>query len=173
MSVQNTISGEKYPHKITAEYASQSAADTSAKRLVDDFGLSPSQVLVVRPHDPDVARKVEPESSGIAKTMARSHVTLGLAGLFVGLVVAGILVVFGPVATQSSPMLTFIALGFLGAVLALLLAGAVSLRPDHGRVVQKTREATDSGKWTVVVHCADTEQQDRVKNAVDHSVQTL
>lgn len=87
--------------------------------------------------------------------------------------VAGILVIFGPIATQSSPMLTFIALGFLGAVSALLLAGIVSLRPDHDRVIQKTRSATEVGQWTVVVHCADTQQQERVKNTIGHSAQTL
>lgn len=173
MSDQNAVSGEQYPHKITAEYASQSEADSAARSLVADAGLSSAQVRVVCPHDADMERKVEPESSGLAKTMAKSHLTLGFTGLIIGLVLAGILVVFGPVATQSSPVLTFVALGFLGAVLALLLAGAVSLRPDHDRVIQKTRSATQAGKWTVIVHCADADQQDQVKNTIDHSAQTL
>lgn len=173
MSDQNAVPGEQYPHKITAEYDSQSAADQAVKTLIDRAGISSEQIKLVKPHDAEMARKIEPEPRGIARVLVKTHVTLGLAGLVVGLVLAGLLVAFGPTATQASPIMTFIAFGFLCPVLALLLAGAISLRPDHDRVIQKTRQSTDAGQWTVVVHCETTEQQNLVKDAVGHSAQTL
>lgn len=174
MANQDAVLGEEYPHKITAEYDSQSDADRAVKALADQAGVPPAQVRIVQPHgSADMARKVEPESRGIRQSLVKSHVGLGTAGLILGVALAGVLVVFGPTATQSSPLMTFIALGFLCTVLALLLAGAISMRPDHDRMLHKTRAATEAGQWTVVVHCADAEQRDRVKDTIGHSTQTL
>ncbi|WP_311944347.1 magnesium transporter [Halomonas piscis] len=174
MANQDAVLGEEYPHKVTAEYDNQSEADRAVKALADQAGVPPAQVRLVKPHGSDeMARQVEPESRGVRQSLIKSHVRLGLAGLILGVALAGVLVVFGPTATQSSPLMTFIALGFLCTVLALLLAGAISMRPDHDRVLHKTRAATEAGQWTVVVHCADAEQRDRVKDTIDHSAQTL
>mgnify|MGYP003634900911 FL=1 len=105
--------------------------------------------------------------------MVKAHVRFGLIGLVVGLAVAGLLVTVGPALTRSSPLMTFIAFGFFFPVLALLCAGAVSLRPDHDLVIEKARMAKDEGRWTVVAHCDSLEQQTLAKTAMDNSIQTL
>ena len=93
--------------------------------------------------------------------------------LVLGLVVAALLATSGPAITRSSPVMTFIALGFLFPVLGLLLAGAVSLRPDHDPMIEQTRAATQTGHWTVIAHCASHDEQARAKDAIGHSAQTL
>lgn len=173
MPIQDAISGENYSHKVTAEFDNKIDADNAVKKLIDQAGLPESQITVVQPHDPNMALKIEPEVKGIGRSLARAHVTLGLGGLVVGLVLAAILVAVGPEATQSSPGMTYIALGFLLGMLGLLLGGAVSLRPDHDPMVEHTRAATDAGQWTVVAHCTSSEQQDLVKNTIGYSTQTL
>tara|TARA_A100000171_G_scaffold41931_1_gene42994 strand:+ start:2860 stop:3381 length:522 start_codon:yes stop_codon:yes gene_type:complete len=173
MNDQNVLQGEKYPHKIGAEFDSQQGADAAVRTLMNRLGLPQEQIRIVQPDDANMSRKIEPEVKGIASTLARSHIALGLGGLILGLVVAALLTSIGPAITRSSPLMTFIALGFLFPVLGLLLAGALSLRPDHDRLVNKTRIATASGRWTVIVHCASQEEQGRVKETIDCSVQTF
>lgn len=173
MSEHDVLLGENFPHKVSAQYNSQQSADQAAQLLVDKAELPRSQIRIVQPYDPNMARKIEPEIKGIARTLAKSHTVLGLGGLVFGLLVAALLVNMGPAMTRSSPMFTFIALGFLFTFLGLILAGAISLRPDHDPLIEKTRTATDTGHWTVIAHCTTIEQQTRVKDTIDYSSQTL
>jgi hypothetical protein len=168
-----TLSAEHYSHKVTAEYDSHSAADQAISALEDRAELPSSQIQLVEPGDPDMAHKVEPESKGIAGLLVKSHFGLGLGGLAFGLALAAVLVLTGPAITRSSPVMTFIALGFIFPILGLLLAGVISLRPDHDPMIAKTRSAASKGRWTVVAHCVSAEQQKRVKDTIGHSVQTL
>lgn len=169
----DAVSGENYSHKVTVEHDSQVAADRTIRSLTDTAGLPLSQIRLVEPHDPDLANKVEPETKGIARLLVRAHVGLGLTGLVVGLVAAAVLVGIGPAVTRSSPVMTFIALGFLGPILGLLLAGVISLRPDHDPMIEKTRKATSAGRWTVVAHCVSIEQQNLVQDTIGHSARTF
>lgn len=170
--MSDSVLGENYSHKVSAEFDSESAANNALEALAR-AGIPGSQTEVVRPHDPDMAIKVEPEVQGVARSLAKTHVVLGLAGLVVGLALAAILVTVGPTLTQSSPVMTFIAVGFICPVLALLLAGAISIRPDHDPVIEKTRVANKAGRWTVVAHCASFEQQKEAKNAMGSDIQSL
>lgn len=173
MTDHDVLLGEDFPHKVSAQYNSQEAADQAVQILVNKAYIPRFQIRVVQPYDPNMARKIEPESKGIARTLAKSHTVLGSAGLIFGLLLAAVLVMLGPEMTRASPMFTFIALGFLFTFLGLLLAGAVSLRPDHDPMLEKTRTATDSGHWTVIAHCTDLDQQTRVKDNIDYLSQTL
>lgn len=173
MSEHDVLQGENFPHKVSAQYNSQESADRAVQLLVDNDVLPRNQIRVVQPHDPNIASKIEPEDKGIARTLTKSHIVLGGGGLVFGLLVAAILVTIGPALTRSSPMFTFIALGFLFCFLGLILAGVISLRPDHDLLIEKTRTATDTGHWTVIAHCASLEEQTRVKDTIDYSAQTL
>lgn len=173
MSEQDVLLGENFPHKVSAQYNSQELADQAVQLLVDHAQLPRQQILVVQPHDPNMERKIQPEVKGIARTLAKSHAVLGLAGLGLGLLVAAVLTTVGPVVTTASPLLTFIALGFLFTILGLILAGAISLRPDQDLLLEKTRTATDTGHWTVIAHCTSPEQQTRVTETIDHTAQSL
>ena len=169
----DVLQGENFSHTVSAQYDSQSSADQAVQRLIHKAQLAPHQIDVVQPHDPHMGHKVEPDDKGIARTLVKSHAVLGLGGLVLGLVLAAVLVLFGPPVTRSSPLMTFIALGFICPIFGLIIAGAVSLRPDHDLLLEKTRTATDEGRWTVIAHYTDTEQQTRVKETIDHSAQTL
>lgn len=173
MTEHNILQGEDFPHKVSAEYDTQQAAERAVQLLVDNAGLPRHQIRIVNPCDPDMARKIQPEVKGIARTLAKSHIVLGIGGLVFGLVLAAILAAIGPEMTRASPMMTFIASGFLFTFLGLILAGAISLRPDQDPLMEKTRTATETGQWTVIAHCTDLEQQTRVKDTIDHSAQTL
>ena len=173
MTDQNILIGEEFPHKVSAQYNSQESADRAVEILVNKAHIPRFQIRVVQPYDPNMSSKIEPESKGIARTLAKSHTVLGIGGLLFGLVLAAVLVMIGPEMTRSSPMFTFIALGFLFTFLGLLLAGAVSLRLDNDPMLEKTRTATDTGHWTVIAHCTDLNQQSRVKDNIDYSSQTL
>tara|TARA_R110002072_G_scaffold141475_1_gene286760 strand:- start:833 stop:1354 length:522 start_codon:yes stop_codon:yes gene_type:complete len=173
MSDHDILLEEEFPHKVSAEYDSKSAADQAMWSLIDSAGLPPAQVRLVQPHDPDMGRKLEPETRGVARTLVRSHVVLGLGALVLGLVIAAVLVTIGPALTRSSPVMTFIAAAFLFPVLGLMLAGAISLRPDHDPLIEKTRTASAAGHWIVVAHCVSIGEQSRAKDAIDHSAQTL
>ena len=173
MSEHDLLLGENFPHKVSAEFSSKQAADRAVQLLVDKTNLPRNQILVVQPHDPNMALKIEPEVKGIARTFAKTHVVLGVGGLIFGLLLAAVLIVIGPAITSSSPVFTFIASGFLFTFLGLLLAGFISMRPDHDPLIGKARAATNAGQWTVIAHCADHEQQSQVKDTLDYSAQTL
>lgn len=173
MSEQDVLSAEKFPHKVSAAYHSPELAEQAVKSLIDNAHIPREQIRVVQPNDPHIARKLEPEVGGIRRTLVKSHLVLGGGGFVVGLIASAILTTVGPAVTRSSPVFTFIAIVFLCTLLPLLLAGFISLRPDHDPLIAKTREAAETGQWTVVAHCADTEQQERAANIVTPAAQTL
>ncbi|QBM16906.1 hypothetical protein MARI_10050 [Marinobacter sp. JH2] len=164
--------GEKFSHKIATEFEDERAANKAVDAL-NSAGMSASQIKVVRPDDPDMARKVEPEVQGVARSLINTHITFGSVGLVIGLILATVLVLVGPTLTQSSPLMTYIAFGFLCPVLALLVAGVISIRPDHDPFIEKTRKAQNVGRWTVVVHCESSDQQKVAKEAMGSDIQSL
>lgn len=164
---------EHYPCKVSAEFASREAADAVVAQLAVEPDPDRYRVELVVPGDQHLGSKVEPEDRGIAGTALKSHLVLGLAFLALGLAIAWLLVTFGPPLTQSSPVMVYIALGILSPMVGLMLAGAITLRPDHDPLIASTRQAAQSGHWTVVVHCVDEEQKQRVRELIDYRSQTL
>lgn len=164
---------ERYPCKVTAEFGSRESAEAVVAQLAEEPGLQQSRVELVVPGDQRLGSKLEPEDRGIARTALKSHIVLGLAFLALGLAIAWLLVTFGPPLTRSSPLLVFIASGGLLTMVGLMLAGAITLRPDHDPLIAATRKAAQSGRWTVIVHCVDEAEKQRVKDLVDYRAQTL
>ncbi|MDO8862987.1 hypothetical protein Q6D67_14855 [Haliea sp. E1-2-M8] len=165
--------GEQYPGKVSAEFETRESAESVIAQLAADSGLSQSRVELVVPGDQRLGSKVEPESRGIARTAVKSHLVLGLAFLVLGLAAAWLLVTFGPPLTRSSPVMVFIVLGFFPPLVGLMLAGAITLRPDHEPLISSTRQAAESGRWTVVVHCTEEEQKQRARELLDVRAETL
>jgi hypothetical protein len=158
---------EQYPWKLGAEFRTRELAEDVVAQLAADAGLRQSRVELVVPGDQHLGSKMEPEDRGIARTALKSHLILGLAFLVVGLATAWWLVTFGPPVTRSSPVLVFVVLGFFPTMAGLMLAGLITLRPDHDPLIATAREAAQSGRWTVVVHCRDEEQKQRAKELLD------
>lgn len=152
------MTGEKFDHKVAAIFASESEAQSAAEAVQLSVGLEKKQVVVLRPGDPHEGRKLEPENGGIQRTMIRSHLWLGAIGAAVGLVLFGLVFASGvPFIVSNAVAACALFIGF-GAVLGMMLAGLVSLRPDHQPYIIKAQTALRDGKSVVAVHAATLEQ---------------
>lgn len=125
-----------------------------------------NDVDIVRPGDPSLAHKLEPDTRGIWRTLVRAHYKLGLVGLVLGATLGGALLAMGWPGAVSSPGLTLIFASTFGMFGGLMLAGLVTLRPDHGQVISKVRDALTTGQWSVVAHPID-------RSAADLAGETL
>ena len=81
-----SLFGERSLTLVAATFSDRTTAVDAATALQAD--LPQTEVDLLRPHDANFARKMEPESQGIMRTAIRSHLVLGLAGLVLGAVVA-------------------------------------------------------------------------------------
>jgi hypothetical protein len=159
--------GEKYLSKVGAVFDTADEAQAAAQRVGREAGIEASQIRVLEPDDPAMARKLEPEQAGIARTLVKSHITLGTAGLVAGLAIALLLIVIGVDAFAWSPWYTLLVFGFFGAIAGLLLGGLVSLRPDHDRLITWARASARDGHWLVLVHARDHEQERKAKDVLN------
>ncbi|MBZ8141628.1 riboflavin biosynthesis protein RibA [Rubrivivax gelatinosus] len=147
--------GERSLTLVAALFPEPAAARRAAESLRTQMAGSDRDVTVVAPGDPDIARKLEPEQAGIWRTMKRSHLVLGAVGFGAGLLLAALLVVFGwPAAVASPQVTTAVCVGF-GAVAGMMLAGLLTLRPDHSLVIRQVRHALKHGRSAVVAHPRD------------------
>src|SRR5690606_21932169 len=76
--------GERATTKIAAIYDTRESAAGSAESLSRLAGLQPNQWMLIAPHEKGFARKLEPETKGIARTGIRAHLILGAIGLLAG-----------------------------------------------------------------------------------------
>lgn len=155
----SAVTGEVSNSKVAAVFPREAAARAAAQAVAAALDLDAAQVQVITPSEPHPGRKLEPESRGIWRTIVVAHVRLGIVGAVVGVVAFAVLYAIGlPFITASPVAAALILLGF-GAVAGLMLGGLVSLRPDHDRYVEATRDAMEAGNTTVVVHAFSVEQR--------------
>lgn len=155
----SAVTGELSNSKVAAVFPREAAARAAAQAVAAALDLDAAQVQVITPSEPHPGRKLEPESRGIWRTIVVAHVRLGIVGAVVGVVAFAVLYAIGlPFITASPVAAALILLGF-GAVAGLMLGGLVSLRPDHDRYVEATRDAMEAGNTTVVVHAFSVEQR--------------
>jgi amino acid transporter len=100
------------------------------------------QISTVSPQDTDFEHKLEPDSKGSGQTVLRSHVILGSVSSVFGLVIVGVLMTIGSAFATSSPVMMLAAAAILGAFIGLLIADAISIRPDHEQLINSARHAT-------------------------------
>jgi hypothetical protein len=143
---------EDYPSKVAAIFQNESEARDARHALLKAGHFTSKLINIIKPNDPKLSQKVEPESHGYAKTMVRSHGVLGLIGLFAGIILASILTATGPTFTQASPIMTIAVLSLLGLFIGMMAAGALTLRPNHDPLITETIEASRKNQWTVIVH---------------------
>ncbi len=159
---QAAIVDEKFPHRVSAVFPNQKAADEASEALGNEARLDREQIELVEPDDPGLERKVEHETTNIAWTLARSHVGLGVIGFIVGLVFAAVLWGAGFDFATARPGWLFILAGAVGAVIGLLAAGLVTVRPDHEPMILRAEQASERGQWTVVAYARDEDEKHRV-----------
>ncbi|MDP5030008.1 MAG: hypothetical protein NWQ54_08210 [Paraglaciecola sp.] len=158
-----TVNDEKHPGKVAGVFEQESSAQAAVNLLKSKGDFTAEEVALVVPKDESFAQKVEPDDKGIGRTLITSHLRFGAVGLALGLIVAAILSQYGPALTTSSPVMVFIALAMGGTFLGLMLAGLMTLRPDHDGVINKTRQATNNHQWTVIVQTKNDDQNKRAR----------
>lgn len=153
------VTAEVSNHKVAAVFPDAGVARQAAAAVASTLALGASQVQLIRPDEPHPGRKLEPESRGIWHTIVVAHVKLGIVGAIAGAVLFGVLYAMALPFIVNSAVAALLVLVFFGAVAGLMLGGLVSLRPDHDRYVEATREAMEEGRTTVVVHAFSVEQR--------------
>lgn len=167
------IQSEQYTGRVAAVYTDEVSANAARQRLISEGNISPALISIVKPHDSNLSKKIEPESRNIAKTIVRSHSWLGLIGAIVGLLLAIALSTSGPEMTRSSPLFTYLVFIFFGATFGMMLAGVISLRPTHDPLITKTIEASQENEWTVIVQTDNHAEIERVKTLLKASAVSM
>ena len=109
------------------------------------------QVILLTPADSKtsrrgiMAKKMEPESRGIWRTILRAHLFTAFVGIAVGVGALALLVYTGNGLIGGSPGPSFIAFAFFGTVFGLMLGGLISLRPAHARLITVVRSGCAFG----------------------------
>jgi hypothetical protein len=136
-------------------------AESAVNALRAEFGLETSGLQLIKPGDPLIDRKLEPDSRGILATLIRAHLFFGCVGFIIGFLLSLTLIALGLQPFISSPALSIGAItGFL-AIAGLLVGGFFSLRPDRDPIIQKAKNATDAGHWFLIIHTRLPEQRQR------------
>lgn len=161
MSETSPVTGELSNSKLAAVFPHEGAARAAAQALSATLSLGPTQVQVITPTEQHPGRKLEPESSGIWRTIVIAHVRLGIVGAVAGVLLFAVLYAMGFAFIVNSPVAAGLSLLFFGAVAGLMLGGLVSLRPDHDLYVEAARDAMAEGNTTVVVHAFSADQRDQ------------
>lgn len=148
-----SLIGERSSTLIAGSFTSAWEAHAMAGSMRRDPHMK-GLVSVLGPNDPQVDRKLEPETRGIWRTLVRSHVVCGALGLATGVVSAVVLMALWP-AASASPWFAVLFIGSMGLFVGLLLGGLVTLRPDHGWVADRVRSWLHQGRIALVVHPVD------------------
>ena len=166
------VFAERSVTKVIGVYTDEASALHAKARLCGEAGWAPSQVRLLAPGTAGtsrganlLARQVEPESSGIFHTMLRAHATFGIAGFLLGVALWAWLRQYGPAFIASSPAMSLMAIAFFAGVGGLILAGLITLRPDHTVVIQALRDDLKQGRWGLVAHPINDEQVEEALGA--------
>ncbi len=165
--------GERATTKIAAIFDTHGEACAVADRIRAEANLNLTQVHIIGPNDGDFSKRLEPETAGVARTLVRSHIILGLAGFVVGLLIWAGLYAAGMQTIVSTPVLSAVAILFFSTSAGGLLAGLVTIRPDHQLIAERIQEAREAGKWAVVVHPRSPAQCDAVAHMLPPATEVV
>src|SRR3546814_15535902 len=126
-----TLFGELATTKIAAIFENEAAAASAAAALHSTTDLQATQLRLVRPHEKDYSKKLEPESHGIARTALRAHLILGVAGAVIGIAAWALLYAMDLPALVSSPRARTGRTVFFSPSGGLALGGLLTATPDH------------------------------------------
>jgi len=154
--------GERATTKIAAIYDTREAAAGAADSLSRRAGLEPSQWTLIAPQEQGFARKLEPESQGIARTGVRAHLILGAIGLLAGIAFWALLYGLDIPFIVASPGASAAVIIVFATIAGMMIGGLVTARPDHQIVILKVRQAAEQGKWSLVLHPSNPGQCDEL-----------
>ena len=177
MDEKMSLTGEQSDHKIAGISRDRATADSAIEILREKLGLGDDAVQSLSPGAEGIDQALEPESSGIWKTLVRSHLWLAGVGAVIGLLVFLLMFqlevrfVVDNATASVALLVVFCTIG------GLLIGGALTLRPDHMPFLVAARAALRKGQTVVVVHAETLEQvqqaQDIFNQAGMKTVRTL
>ncbi|MDL0430428.1 hypothetical protein QPM17_04790 [Marinobacter sp. TBZ242] len=171
------LTGEQQGHKVAAVFDTEPDARGTAKAICEETSLTDEQVTVLSPADRHQGKELEPEDQGIWQTLVRSHVGLGVIGAVAGFVLFLILSALGVGLATDNTIVAASVMTAFGGVFGLLVAGGVTLRPDHTPYLVKAQSALREGKYVLAVHASSFEQLQEAKSLLDSrnvkTVQTI
>jgi hypothetical protein len=139
---------------VAAVFDRRAAAERAVATLRHRGG-SWGTVEFVSPGERALGRKFEPDTAGIGGTALRSHLVFGALGPLLGLLVAAVLVQDPGSLAAQEPLWVAFTCALLGGFAGLIVAGLLTLRPDHGIVIEAVSEQVDDGAWAVIVRPRD------------------
>ncbi|WAJ69517.1 hypothetical protein [Catenovulum adriaticum] len=167
------INEETYPTKVAGVFNSEANAKTVVQALTDKADFVSEKIRVIPPGDTHFDEKLEPEDKKIGKTLLNSHLMLGGLGLIIGLCIAGVLSISGTLFMQTYTITAFVSISLLCSFGGLLVAGFLSIRPDHDHMINKIRKATRTGKWSVIVHVNSHENAEKAETLMQPLANSL
>lgn len=177
MKPSMSLTGEHDSHKVAAVFETESDARTMAEALREGTSLADDQVTVLSPSDRHQGQELEPDDQGIWHTLVRSHIGLGIGGIVAGLLLFLILSTLGVGFIVQNTLVSASVLAALGLAIGLLIAGAVTLRPDHTPYLVKAQSALRQGKYVLAIHASSGQQLEEATSLLDarhvKTVQTL
>lgn len=173
MNLDLNVIKEDKPRKVGGIYDNEQSARAAVSNLVSEGGFASQHIKLIQPYDDEWDQKVDPDDRGIARTLVKSHVVFGVTGMLAGLLLALVLVGFGPVLARANPLMTVVALTLICSFLGLIFAGFISLRPDQDRLIEYSRAAGMKGLWTVVVHTNTRDEKARARNLMSYSAASI
>lgn len=152
--------------KVAGIFNSQAEAQSAVDALNNESDFTQRHIKFISPEDTNYDEKVEPEDKNIGKTLLSTHLIYAVIGLAIGLLLSGVLLSLDLGFMQGFVFEAYAAISIICIFIALLMAGFMSLRPDHDPVINDIREAKRAGKWIVIIHTDDTHKADKAKKLI-------
>jgi|SRR6056297_128629 len=162
-----SFSGEASNHKLAAVFDDRGQAEDALQTLAGSTGLAPNQMRLLDRQTKRINRKLLPESTGIGRTLVRSHIVFGIVGLWFGLLLFLILNAAGQTFVTDNPIASLLLFLHVATLFGLMVGGLLTLRPDQVPYIRVVREALQSGRAVVVVHATSSDELGRAHSVLD------
>lgn len=154
--------------RVAATYKTKDDINQAKLVLTRKLGLRESKVKIIAPNDNMEGAKLEGNSERVGNNMLMSHIRNTLLGFVIGMIIAFLLVQFGPALTQNNPIFTYIALISPSIFIGMFFAGFRSLKPEHDIINQHAVKAQQENYWTLLI---ETKDMDVTKDAICEEIQ--
>ena len=157
-------------HRVAATYKTKDDIKQAKIVLTRKLGLPESKIKIIAPSDDMQGAKLEGKSKKVGNNMLMSHVRNTLLGFLIGMVIAFLLVQYGPALTQNNPMFTYIALISPSIFIGMFFAGFRSLKPEHDIINQHAVKAQQENYWTLLVESKDLDiSKEAICEEIEHT----
>lgn len=140
--------------RVAATYKSKDDASKAKHVLATKLGFQNSKIDIIEPNSTTQGEKLKVKSKAIGKSMLTMHIYNALIGVTVGMILAFLLVQYGPLLAQNNPLFTYIAFISPGLFIGLFFAGIRSFRPQHDVVNQHAVQTQENKYWTLMIDTA-------------------